>query len=227
MTLFLLLVVYSIWPLIMRGCPADAKIPSELSDGDTVINKNIFSDNMRLLFTLGVEGAGHHYMGAAIDRMYQDSSDLVPLIRCNLSRPYDLRAWALGESRYVMEKNTAKAEMRELALAAHTLPPFGGLATMQGCGPEGWRSWLSYPNFPGPDKALQYLDLRMLASVAEAENIDLRIVYLKRDAKEVIVSSTRHRHFHRLAGGRKGPAEIPIVLSYMNLQDGHYRYQPE
>ncbi|CAN0408704.1 unnamed protein product [Laminaria digitata] len=53
----------------------------------------------------------------------------------------------------------------------------------------------SYPSGLGPDKALRYLDLRMLAEVAEEEGVDLRVLYLRRSAKDLLIANTIHRKF--------------------------------
>lgn len=54
---------------------------------------------------------------------------------------------------------------------------------------------MSYPNYGGQDKDLQYVDLPLLVSAAEAEGVDLRLIYLSRSAMDVVTSTTRHRDF--------------------------------
>lgn len=46
-------------------------------------------------------------------------------------------------------------------------------------------------------KVFGYLDLGLLAEVAEAEGVDLRVLYLRRSARDVVVANTVHRDFHK------------------------------
>ena len=54
---------------------------------------------------------------------------------------------------------------------------------------------MSYPNFEGPDKALQYVDFRLLAEEAERAGVDVRFVYLNRSARSILVSDTQHHNY--------------------------------
>ncbi|CAN0314861.1 unnamed protein product, partial [Scytosiphon promiscuus] len=54
---------------------------------------------------------------------------------------------------------------------------------------------ISYPYLGGSNKVFQYTDLRMLAEAAENEGVDLRILYLKRSANELVIANTIHRDF--------------------------------
>lgn len=54
---------------------------------------------------------------------------------------------------------------------------------------------MSYPNYNGEGKALQYVDLRLLAEEAERAGVDLRMVYLSRSARSILVSDTQHNHY--------------------------------
>lgn len=54
---------------------------------------------------------------------------------------------------------------------------------------------MSYPNFNGVDKALQYVDFRLLAEEAERARVDLRIVYLSRSSRSMLVSNTQHNSY--------------------------------
>jgi hypothetical protein len=64
-----------------------------------------------------------------------------------------------------------------------------------------------YPNFNGPNKPLQHPDLVLLAKVAEHADIDLRIVYLRRDALDLLRSD-----LGRWAAGAGGYALESAVL---------------
>ena len=49
---------------------------------------------------------------------------------------------------------------------------------------------LSYPNFPGDRKPLQFPDVRMLAHISEATGADFRVVVLTRSAFNMMMSTT-------------------------------------
>eukprot|EP00752_Nemacystus_decipiens_P011462 g10178.t1 len=55
----------------------------------------------------------------------------------------------------------------------------------------------SYPSGYGPDKVFGYLDLTLLAEVAEAEGVDFRVLYLRRPARDTVLADTVHREFHK------------------------------
>lgn len=46
-------------------------------------------------------------------------------------------------------------------------------------------------------KVFGYLDLELLAEVAEAEGVDFRVLYLRRPARDIVVADTIHRDFHK------------------------------
>lgn len=53
----------------------------------------------------------------------------------------------------------------------------------------------SYPSNGGPNKVNQYGDLKLVAEASELEGLDLRVVYLKRSAQDMIIANTVHRQF--------------------------------
>ena len=53
----------------------------------------------------------------------------------------------------------------------------------------------SYPNGFGPNKALKYIDLRMMAETAEEEGVDFRVLYMRRPVTDIIIANTIHRDF--------------------------------
>lgn len=163
--------------------------------GASRVAKKAFSDRMRLFFMVGVEGTGHHYLHAALGKMFTNHEEFTRIQRCNLTYPYDLAKYLRNHSKYVEDVQRARHEMQEMAVLEKTLPPGGGMLILQGC-KENWVGMQSFPNYHGRNKALQYPDVRMLAEVAEAEGVDLRVIFLKRDAEQILGSGTR-RGFHR------------------------------
>lgn len=156
--------------------------------------KSTFSDRMRLLFLVGLEGSGHHYLEAVVDAVFAEHEEFTNLERCNIAVSCDLRQYAKGNTKYVEDMKSARHGMREVAELEKMLPLEGALVTLQGCNETGMES---FPNFSGHDKVLQYPDLRLLAEISEAEGVDLRFVYLKRSAKEILASTIRRGYYRQ------------------------------
>lgn len=152
-----------------------------------IIPKTVVSDNFRLVFLAGLEGSGHHYFNGVGEAVEMANPDL-PLIHHHLDvHPFYLPV-CMGES----ASNYAEAELQTTAgmqrlveLADHLPGPTFHLPKKN----------LSYPQNGGPGKVLQYSDLRMVAKAAEIGGVDLRVVYLKRSARDMIIANTVHRHF--------------------------------
>lgn len=169
-----------------------------------VVRKTVYSSKMRMLFAVGLEGTGHHGLFHAIDRVFTENPDLVQMNECRMFAPYYLvDAMTKTASHYNEAIKTAREQMRHLADKEQTLSSPGSVATIQGgsmmhpskCNHGG--GMLSYPNLRGTGKVMQYIDVRQLAEVAEAEGVDLRVVFLQRSAEGIVNSTTVHRHFQK------------------------------
>lgn len=150
----------------------------------TNATKAIESDKFRMVVLAGLEGSGHHYMLAAasrypgIDETYHPDNN-----------PYFLPVFmANGLSNYAHAEETAKEEMSRLKDYTAALPPPGRVYVHN--------SW-SYPTDNGPHKVMQYLDMKRMADVAEDCGVDLRVLYLRRSAKDLLVANTVHRKFQK------------------------------
>lgn len=167
------------------------------------ISKTRVSPTMRMLFVVGLEGAGHHYLIGALRHMYEKSQDLVHLDECHMAKTYLVpQLMAESSTHYAETRELARKDMRRLALRENTLRWPGSVATLQGKQPKEMEAcqqvgMLSYPNYAGPNKIWQYVDLGMLAEVAEAEGVDLRVVYLRRSLRDIIIANVKHRQFHK------------------------------
>lgn len=53
---------------------------------------------------------------------------------------------------------------------------------------------MPYPNLEGEDKALQYVNLRIIAEEVEKAGVDLRMIYLTLSAKAILIANTQHNH---------------------------------
>lgn len=64
------------------------------------------------------------------------------------------------------------------------------------CRSESWSCGeMSYPNYGGPCKRFQFPDVRVLAELLESLGVDFRILVVVRNAVDVLLSTTVHRHF--------------------------------
>lgn len=156
------------------------------------VSKAVVSNNFRLVFLAGFEGSGHHYFKTAEETMFQANPDL-PRIgnNCQLSpHPYYLPSCMSGGAHaFAGAEHRAKEEMKKLREQSASLPLGGTICTTS--------SAYSYPLEAGPNKVMQYFDLLRLAEVAEAESIDMRVVYMRRSAKDMIIANTVHRRFQK------------------------------
>lgn len=156
------------------------------------VNKTVVSDKFRLVFIAGLEGTGHHYIQAADDAMLVANPDFPRtgkrhgLNHVHYYVPSSMNASAIH---FAEADDRAREEMRRLAEHAVGLPLPGSVYVMH-------NSW-SYPSHPGAQKAVQYMDLPRLAEVAESAGIDLRVLYLRRAAKGIVVADTVHRGFQK------------------------------
>lgn len=159
------------------------------------LQKRAFSSKMRLVFLVGLEGTGHHYMANVLDKLCK--AELGPCPRmCVLAEVlYPSLANANSLSRYKASREKLRREMQTLALYPDGLPE-GHNGVMAGFGPCRYEAgMMSYPNFNGVDKTLQYVDFRVVAEEAERAGIDLRIVYLTRLARSILISDTQHNNY--------------------------------
>lgn len=166
-----------------------------------VLPKTVISSKLRLIFTVGLEGTGHHYMVDALVHLFRENKDLRYFNLCPIARElYLFNAMKKDPAYYWTSQEKIRTEMRQLAAAQRELSELGTIATLQPTDPSSQPGCkgigvMSYPFNVGRDKVLKYPDLRTVAEAAEAEGIDLRIIYLKRSAEDLLVANTVHRDF--------------------------------
>ena len=173
----------------LAGVHVSVNVSTTESETSTVI-KTVFSSKLRLVMMVGAEGTGHGFMVEVKEHMFRTNDQLLQVPgRYMITSQRDhirtsMAATALG---YSSNLDAAKADMRKLAEHGALLQFPGTIAL--------FRKKNSYPDGHPPDKVLKYVDLRMLAEVAEEEGVDLRVIYLKRPVKDLIIADTVHRHF--------------------------------
>ncbi len=140
----------------------EAGDPSSASAAAGVVQKTAVSSKLRLVFAVGLEGAGHHYVMGAVDSMYKHRKDLRRVDACPMARPYIVMN-SLGESpgNYSDAREQASLDMAALAALKLGLSQ-PALATLQGSftndelNPCYGVAMLSYPSFSGLDKVCTF-----------------------------------------------------------------------
>lgn len=175
--------------LVATGSPGSARpVVNEGVKPDSVVDKAVFSDNMRLVFAMGLEGAGHHYILRTRNGIMEEHPNAAQFNKgFPSSRNYYLPS-IMSESSFVFDQKVqaARDEMIELARLSESLssPTFHLLG-----------GGTSFPCAHGPQKVMQYADPRLMAEAAEAGEVDFRILYLKRSARDLLIADTLHRDF--------------------------------
>lgn len=155
-----------------------------------IVAKTVFSSNMRMVLAVGVEGTGHDYILQVNDHMFDTDGQLARIPKKDMVEAgiYHIgNLMGINARHYSVALDSAKKRMRNLAMLGEELPFPGTMALMHGK--------YSYPDGFGPNKVLKYLDLRILAEVAEEEGVDFRVLYLRRSAKDMLIANTIHRGF--------------------------------
>lgn len=180
---------------VLATCSAVTAVSLDVSsmakDAPTV-TKTVFSSKMRLVFAVGVEGTGHGFVNQVNDHMFNTNDQLVAIPRVDTvsaGRYYIFISMRSDVHHYNAVLDNAREQMQNLAKRAAELPFPGTMVLMQGKS--------SYPVGWGPNKVMKYLDLRMLAEVAEEKGVDFRVLYLQRSVKDMIIANTVHRSFQK------------------------------
>ncbi|CAM9699176.1 unnamed protein product [Ectocarpus fasciculatus] len=175
-----------------------------------VVHKTVVSNNVRLVFQLGLEGAGHHYIIGAVEDMFEAHPDLV---RLDVKFPqfgkfYIPNTMRTSSTAFAVSWQQGREQMRDFGQRARTIPPPGTIQFVVG--------GISYPCGNGPQKVQQYVDLRLMVEAAEAEGVDIRVLYMKRSAKELLLADTVHRGFQNWMGDTDASAEKQF-MAYVRM----------
>lgn len=172
------------------------------SQGGRPIEKSMVSSTLRLVFFAGLEGTGHHYATNAFTKLYDTYPDIEAIFSCSIRFDVFLpRAMSRSPLHYQKSQDNLRTALQELAALEENLRPEGTIVTVQKTSRlqktcHGGLTQISFPTYHGPDKALSYPDVQLLARVAEEEGIDFRVLYLHRSARDLLISDTIHRRFH-------------------------------
>lgn len=150
------------------------------------LSKTVTSERLRAVYLMGLEGVGHHYVRSAIKKA---SSGFPNRIEPASALEYGCQTTMSGTtSQYVQSLDRSREQMKGFASEEQALKEGQAMVVYFG-------KFISYPYLGGSNKVFQYTDLRLLAEVAEEEEVDLRIVYLKRSAIDLVIADTMHRDF--------------------------------
>lgn len=165
-----------------------AKTNSSASGG--LVAKTTVSNKMRLVYIFGVEGSGHHYVIGALNGIFEAYPDLPQITKgFPAKEPYYI-PFTMKESAAAFDqaRKLGHVDMRDLAVRTERLSYPGTIQQLNAA---------SIPTGRGPQKVMQYADLRLIAEAAEAGGIDLRVLYMKRPANQILLANTVHRQFQK------------------------------
>lgn len=198
--------IYLLWPHwnLVEGSPVITESTTAASRDHGKITKSTHSSKLRLVLYVGLEGTGHHLITKTFFHLY-DNYDFFEAKNCTLVSNILMHQTMFPSAKhYAHSLEKVRAEMRSLARLEQHLEPPGTIVTVQPtgrvqrhCPRHGFGHQLSYPCTGPPGKDFKYPDLQILAEIAEEEGVDFRVLYLQRSALELLISTTRHRSFHR------------------------------
>lgn len=156
-----------------------------------ILAKTVFSSKLRLVYVVGIEGTGHHYVNQVYKHMLGHNKRLVRVPPEDFSAEFYQLPYSMGQGvpRYSEALVSARDDMRKLAQRGDEMDHPGTILWFPGR--------YSYPYAFGPNKGLNYIDLRILAEVAEEEGVDFRVLYMQRSATDLLLSVTVHRKFQK------------------------------
>lgn len=202
------IVIFVFWMLLAMCVAVDDQIllPSfqrGQSKTSSMIAKTVVSSTLRIVFVVGLEGTGHHFFEKVFKSLFKQHPELALIDACFISNGiYMDKTLAGAVSTYREFEEAMRAGMKNLAKREEHVEAPATIVIVQRrttrerkqCSPYGE---MSFPDGHGPNKALKYPDIQKVAQLAEEEGVDLRIVYLQRSAKSILVSSTIHRDFQQ------------------------------
>lgn len=191
----------------------------------TVIPKTVISSRLRLVYYVGLEGTGHHYISTVFTNMFKAHRKLQYIESCNIAMSIYFPLVLRNLKSYNDSMESMRQDLRVLAGAEKDLPKFGTIITVQSTHPVQRGACrdmhqLSFPGNHGPNKAQAHTDLRGLTEMSEEEGVDLRYLYLQRSAWDIFVSTTNHREFHKYLEGHDVVDDRPVetrLLDYFHV----------
>ena len=168
------------------------------------------SSDTRFVFAAGLERTGHHAVQAmclAIRPLCTSDSQLTALLWSNGSLARGILAGRTSGNHTAALRSSFVARLREVQqrnagrlIVLNTFNVWGS-------------GMMSYPNFRSSNAGPASPDLTVLAELTREAGVELRVLALMRDAREVLVSTTAHQHFGTPASEGARLARYAAVLS--------------
>ena len=168
-----------------------------------MIIKRRFSRLFRALFIAGLEGTGHHAFHSVFKACNSDGRGLCGVDH-GISRllyysastipPRGIFHYGTNEPGEAMEQRRSNFRKQLSALRANSselLLFLNGASVSRS--EQSFTGELSYPNFGGAEKHLHHPDLRVLATLAETAEVDLRVLVLLRDVPSILHSTAKRQ----------------------------------
>jgi hypothetical protein len=180
----------------------------------------------RLLFFAGLEGTGHHGFHAMFDKCILFPGDHACIYEKKLSELLFKSAHRTGLFFGEDTKRTGANVMRVFDELKKRKEEYAKHTHFFGLSMDSTQSgMMSYPNFNGGTKPVNYPDIVMLAALMESLRIDFRIGVLIRDAQDLMISVMK-RGFQGTTG-RLTEARIMVdnaaaLLAQMELLDPRF-----
>lgn len=176
----------------------EAGIPSK--NYENVLKKNIFSNQAKFVFVVGLEGTGHHLFQKIYksckncnffsEWMTVESEFTIPQLRNFLNWRHGFFGSQNTLKNFEKIKLSFKNYFPEIQKKYFNDASLGNRTVALNCCCEPNPGMYSYPNGWGDCLQLQYPDVRLLADLFEESGLDLRIVVLVRNPLDILISTT-------------------------------------
>lgn len=166
--------------------------PSRAVVRSGILAKTVENTKLRLIAIVGLEGTGHHYVKGTINQVFSTPLDKENhSIGCRIGKLLYVPTLLSTPSSFAKAQSDLREQVHKLVEIEERMESSNSSISMvNGC------RMLSYPMGGGKDKVFRYVDLQMVAEVAEKEHIDFRVIYLQRSARQLLVSNVLHSGYH-------------------------------
>lgn len=204
---------------------------------ESIIRKNSFSSNKRLLMFAGLEGVGHHAISNMFDVCINVTNN-ISIINNNYNIVINGKCLPVPElTTTLMFANTTNRSglffatdaskagiyvktIKNIMTSLNNQKENNNLSSLYIIGNDHptTSGMLSYPNFGDPHKPLNHPDISVIARLAELVGLDFRIIVLQRSADEILMS-TKNRRFGGPKEGRILSDNAAALYSQLKLLD--------
>jgi hypothetical protein len=199
--------------------------------------KKAFSDQLRMLLVVGLEGTGHHAMKSIFSECL-DSADAAKLESSSAKCAVDDRLNSLLMHTYAGKPKVGlffaedaarggelslavQASLRNISKHAENVLAGNNRLYILGLEFTSGGGMLSYPNFGGASKALNHPDAFLLAALAENAGLDLRVFVLSRNTADVL-RSVSSRNFGGEQEARILASNAESIYTQLSLLDRRF-----